>query len=196
MFWGHFLEGMGLKEGEFPTVNTFVNLQKPAQPAAPSMIEINRTQYFSLEEARELLPIVFRITKNYSSKVQALIERLEGLGSNNEAKVASLEKEVSQSIAEWQSKVQKLGAIPKGLWIADFDSGDGYFCWKFPERSLDFWHGYNDGYTKRVSVAERNRPVSLQERLRKKILDFSPAPSNDKHPSVTSPLLNFQPLND
>ena len=138
------------------------------------IVEINRRNVFSLEEAQELLPVVFRITKTYCQKVEALIERLEGLGSANEALVSSLESQVNTLIQEWQCKVQKLGAMPKGLWIADFDGGDGYYCWKYPERSIDYWHRYEDGYSKRVLVTERRKPVSLQDRLRKKILSITP----------------------
>lgn len=142
------------------------------------IIEINRRQVFSLEEAQELLPVVFRITKTYSQKVESLIERIDKMSGYNEELVNSLEAQVNQLIQEWQTKVQKLGALPKGLWIADFDAGDGYYCWKYPERGIEFWHRYNDGYSKRVSVIERRKPVSIQERLqdrlRKKILSISP----------------------
>jgi len=156
-----------------------------------SVIEINRRDVFTLEEARELLPVVFRITKVYSSKVQALIERLESLGGNNEALVSSLEEQVGQLIQEWQSKVQKLGALPKGLWIADFDSGDGYFCWKYPERSIEFWHRHSDGYSKRIHVSERSKPVSLQDRLRQRIFSIS---TSSVRPSGPSPIARLVPL--
>jgi hypothetical protein len=146
------------------------------------IIEINRRHVFTLEEAQELLPVVFRITKTYSQKVEALIERLESLGGHNEELVTSLESQVNQLIQDWQNKIQKLGALPKGLWIADFDAGDGYFCWKFPERSIEFWHRYNDGYSKRERVSDRRKPVSIQERLqdrlRKKIFSIAPLPIN------------------
>lgn len=133
------------------------------------IIEINRSNVFTLAEAQELLPIVFRITKIYSKKVGLLIERLESLGSQNDELVASLESQVSQLIQDWQNKVQKLGALPKGLWIADFDGGDGYYCWKYPERGIDYWHKYNDGYSKRIRLVEHRQPVSLQDRIRKKL---------------------------
>lgn len=119
------------------------------------LIGINRRNVFSLDEARALLPVVFRITRIYSQKVQGLIERLEALSGHNENLVTSLEEQVNGLIQDWQNKVQKLGALPKGLWIADFDAGDGYFCWKFPERTIEYWHDYSDGYTKRVSVDDR-----------------------------------------
>ncbi len=104
-----------------------------------------------------MLPIVFRITRAYSRKVEGLIERLEAVNGQNESLVEALESQISELIQDWQNKVQKLGALPKGLWLADFDAGDGYFCWKFPERTIEFWHDYNDGYTKRTPVGERGR---------------------------------------
>jgi len=119
------------------------------------IIGINRRRVFSLQEAQELLPVIFRLSKIYSEKVDALVSRLESLSGRDEASVARLETQVNDLVLEWQSKVQKLGALPKGLWIADFDAGDGYYCWKFPERSIEFWHSYSDGYTKRVSVHGR-----------------------------------------
>ena len=132
------------------------------------VIEINRKSVFSLEEAQALLSVVFRITKTYSERVEALIERLDTLPPGNDALTASLETQVNSLIQEWQNKVQKLGALPKGLWIADFDSGDGYYCWKYPERSIEFWHKYTDGYSKRVRVTDRFQPISLHDRLRQK----------------------------
>lgn len=133
------------------------------------IIEINRRSVFTHDEAQELLPIIFRITKAYSQKAEVLLARLDAIGSQ-EILTTSLESQVNQLIQEWQNKVQKLGALPKGLWIADFDSGDGYFCWKFPERSIQFWHKYSDGFSKRVQVTER-RPTSLQDRIKKKLFE-------------------------
>lgn len=123
-----------------------------------SIIEISRCQTFSLEEARKVLPIIFKITRNHSQQVEALIGRIDSLSGGNESLIAALEADVNQLIHDWQVKVQKLGAFPKGLWLADFDTGDGYFCWKYPERDIEFWHHYTDGFSKRVPIAKR--PVS------------------------------------
>jgi hypothetical protein len=134
------------------------------------IIEINRQSVFSLEEAQELLGVIFRITKTYSEKVEGLIGRLDTLPPGSDALASSLETQVNGLISEWQTKVQKLGALPKGLWIADFDSGDGYYCWKYPERKIEFWHKYTDGFSKRVRVAEITSPIQLHDRLRQKVL--------------------------
>lgn len=120
-----------------------------------SIIEINRCRTFTLEEARTVLPIIFKITQSHNQKVEALIDRIEALGGSNESLVAALESDVNQLIHDWQTKVQKLGAFPKGLWLVDFDTGDGYFCWKYPERDIEFWHRYTDGFSKRVHISKR-----------------------------------------
>jgi hypothetical protein len=138
------------------------------------IIEINRRQVFTLEEAQEVLSVIFRITKTYSQRVDTLIERLDALAGANEGATSSIELQVNDLIQEWQNKVQKLGALPKGLWIADFDSGDGYFCWKYPERGIEYWHRYSDGFSKRIRVSEWKKPISIQSRLRNKILSFTP----------------------
>ena len=133
------------------------------------IIEINRRSVFSLEEAQEVLPIVLRITKAYSEKVEGLIARLDSLTDQNGDLATPIESQVNALVQEWQNKVQKLGALPKGLWIADFDSGDGYFCWRFPERCIEYWHKYSDGFSKRLRVGDRMTPLSITDRIRNKI---------------------------
>jgi hypothetical protein len=117
-----------------------------------NVVEFNKKKVFTLEEIQNLLPIIHKITKKYSDKVQILIRRLESLQGHNEDVVIALESKVNSYILEWQSKVEKLGGATKGLWIADFDSGDGYYCWKFPEEKILFWHGYSEGYCGRIRI--------------------------------------------
>jgi hypothetical protein len=157
--------------------------------AGDQIIEINRRGVFSLQEAQELLPVVFRITKTYSQKVEALIARLDGLsGASYDSRASddlanALESQVNTLILEWQNKMQKLGAMPKGLWIADFDSGDGYFCWKYPESGIQYWHKYSDGFTKRIHVSERVHLVTQPKPIRKKVL--SPVPMTLQPSEIT-----------
>ncbi len=116
-------------------------------------VGINRRSVFNLSEARAVLPVVSRLTKQYSERVQNLIKEIESLKAES-PRADVLESEAGRLIQEWQSKIQKLGGLPKGMWIVDFDSGDGYFCWKFPEKSIQYWHHYRDGFTKRVVLPE------------------------------------------
>ena len=111
------------------------------------IIGINRRSVFSLAEARTLFPLVSRMTKTAAEKVQALIAKIEAKTRSSDAERAEievLEAQASQLIQDWQTKVQKLGGLPKGIWVVDFDSGDGYFCWKYPEVTIDHWHAYRD----------------------------------------------------
>ena len=123
------------------------------------IFEINRRSIFSLTEAQELLPVVLRITSQYSEQVAALMARLEALSGRREDLVSALEQQINSLITEWQNKILKLGGQPKGLWLADFDAGEGYFCWKFPERWVGFWRSYQDGFSKRCPVADRKSKV-------------------------------------
>ena len=116
------------------------------------LVEIKGRSVFSLQEARSLLPIIRRITGDYSARVDALIERLDAVAGHNDTLAMEIERKINTLILEWQGKVERLGGLPKGLWIADFDSGNGYYCWKYPERSIDFWHKYTDGFTRRIHV--------------------------------------------
>src|SRR5438045_3726832 len=40
----------------------------------------------------------------------------------------------------------------KGLWLVDFDSGAGYYCWHYPEPALEYFHGYDEGFPGRVKL--------------------------------------------
>lgn len=125
------------------------------------LITINRSGGFSLEEAREILPVVRRITQEYSVKVEALIARLEAMDPNCTDAVNELEDQVNEWIKSWHVKIKKLGAKPKGLWLVDFDAGDGYFCWKFPEKELNHWHAYDDGFTGRKPIGEAQEAAAV-----------------------------------
>lgn len=117
--------------------------------------------FFKLEEAQQLLPIVLKLTKKYSEEVTALMDRIHLIEGKSPQLEDKIEVQINDLILEWQNKMTKLGGLPKGLWLLDFDSGDGYFCWKYPERNIQFWHHYQDGFSKRISVekhAERNGP--------------------------------------
>lgn len=117
-----------------------------------NVIEINRTRTFSLQDARRLLPLVFRMTEDSSREVKTLLNRVEAFADKTHPSVASVESRINFVIERWQQKMEKLGVEPKGLWMADFDNGEGYFCWKYPETEINYWHGYQDGYSGRILV--------------------------------------------
>lgn len=44
------------------------------------------------------------------------------------------------------------GAEVKGLWLVDFDNGEGYWCWKFGEDDIYYEHSYEAGFPGRKLI--------------------------------------------
>lgn len=119
------------------------------------MIAIHDTstcKVFTIEEANQLLPLITKITEEYSKKVKQLTNRVNQ--QNQLTKEA--EESINLLIGQWQNKLEKLGVKPKGLWLADFDSGFGCYCWKYPEVKIQFYHEYNQSFSgrKRLDTQE------------------------------------------
>lgn len=120
------------------------------------MIEIiNRHQgrHFSLDQVQDLLPLVYRLTEDSAREVKYLVACLEALPDKKSDRAHQIQNQINELIERWQNKLERLGAKPKGLWLADFDYGAGYFCWKFPEVKILYKHGYQDGFTGRILIS-------------------------------------------
>ncbi|MGZ3774923.1 MAG: DUF2203 domain-containing protein [Bdellovibrio sp.] len=116
------------------------------------MIEINRKRNFTLQEARELLPLIHRMTEEAYREVKNILNRIEAFPDKSHPIVSHNEEKINSVIDKWQIKIAKLGVEPKGLWMADFDNGEGYYCWKFPDIEINHWHGYHDGFSGRIVI--------------------------------------------
>jgi hypothetical protein len=93
---------------------------------------------FSYEDAVALLPEVQRVTS----------EAVELVEQTNSEEPADYERIVT----DWAKAVMSLGIDVKGLWLVDFDSGAGYYCWQHPEPALEYFHGYEEGFGGRVKL--------------------------------------------
>ncbi|HVP30542.1 MAG TPA: DUF2203 family protein [Myxococcota bacterium] len=60
--------------------------------------------------------------------------------------------EVDRIVSRWAREMEALGLEVKGLWLVDFDNGNGYFCWKWPEPELAYFHGYDEGFAGRSRI--------------------------------------------
>jgi hypothetical protein len=98
---------------------------------------------FSYGEARALLPRVRALTDAAYQKVQAI----EAASSPQSA-----QSEVDRAVSEWARAVMDLGLEVKGLWLVDFDNGTGYYCWRYPEDDLLFFHSYEEGFRGRMRI--------------------------------------------
>lgn len=106
---------------------------------------------FTLSEARELLPLVKKITKLAATQVDALADRLERINPDD-AEFESIRAEIDAHVKDWAESLQNLGCEVKGLWLVDFDNGQGFYCWSYPEEELDHYHDYEEGYAKRIRI--------------------------------------------
>lgn len=119
------------------------------------MFEIVRqtqVKVFNLKQVEEMLPLVYRVTEEYSKKVKYLMGCIDAIANKSSSRTLELQDEINDLIQKWQNKIERLGGKPKGLWLIDFDNGEGYYCWKFPETAIRYCHGYQDGFTGRKLI--------------------------------------------
>ena len=93
---------------------------------------------FSYEEAVALLPEVRRVTAEAA-------QTIDEMNATDPA-------EYERVVAEWAAAILRLGVEVKGLWLVDFDSGAGYYCWRHPEPALEYFHEYDEGFGGRVKL--------------------------------------------
>ncbi len=101
---------------------------------------------FTYEEACGLLPNIREITAAAVAEVEALTQRQ----APNEPE--ELDAEYEAIVGRWAEAIMGMGVEVKGLWLIDFDCGSGYYCWKYPEPALQFFHGYEEGFAGRVQL--------------------------------------------
>lgn len=112
---------------------------------------------FTLASAQDLLQrLIYRLTEESSREVKYWVSCLDALPDKKSARSLEIQTSINDIIGRWQNKIERLGARPKGLWLVDFDKGDGYYCWKFPETEICYFHGYQDGFTGRKIILEED----------------------------------------
>src|SRR3954470_18688762 len=106
---------------------------------------------FSLAQAHALLPQVKHLTADAVRRAETLAGQLQGLAEDHPEHI-SLSASLRDVVADWAEEVRALGLEAKGLWLVDFDNGEGYYCWSYPESSITHYHGYDDGFAGRISI--------------------------------------------
>lgn len=115
---------------------------------SPTLFQIvasDDTRVFTLAEAEELFPLVRTITEAAWRELEPVRHRLESMIPAN-PRIREVEREYEAIVKRWMAKMNRLGLVVKGLWLVDFDTGDGYLCWKFPELRIGYFHGYQEGF--------------------------------------------------
>ncbi|HEY2739581.1 MAG TPA: DUF2203 family protein [Thermoanaerobaculia bacterium] len=106
---------------------------------------------FSYDEAISTFPAVREITVAAVRQLEALVN---SVASRDEMESRRDELEVAREkiVRSWAQEVISVGCEVKGLWLVDWDSGAGYYCWRFPEQAISFFHTYEEGFADRLPI--------------------------------------------
>ena len=110
-----------------------------------------RKRTFTYEQALELLPEVQRITEDAVREIERLLDT-ESPPEEEIEVPRDLVPDYQKIVSAWAETVLGLGIEVKGLWLIDFDSGAGYYCWRYPEPTLEYFHGYEEGFGGRIKL--------------------------------------------
>jgi hypothetical protein len=106
---------------------------------------------FSLDEARQLLPRVKHVTADAVRRTESLAAQLHGLGEEDPDH-ETLSAALRDVVDGWAAEVQLLGPRARGVWLVDFDNGQGYYCWAYPEAGITHYHAYGDAFDVRLGI--------------------------------------------
>lgn len=112
--------------------------------AMGNVMYLGQRRRFTLKEAQELLPIVKRVTHEAVKEIKKITRAPE--------EVAHPQETMQEVINRWADKITTLGCVPNGVWLVDFDNGEGFFCWQYGEDELGYFHTYDDGFAGRTPL--------------------------------------------
>ena len=106
---------------------------------------------WTLEGARALVGEVRERTGKAAESVEKLVADRDAVNADTPER-AELDHLLRKRVSEWVRAMEALGLDVKGLWLVDFDNGSGYYCWKWPEERLEWFHTYEEGFEGRVRI--------------------------------------------
>jgi hypothetical protein len=112
------------------------------------LYQIHTKKEFTLDEAKDLLRIVYPMTDKVQGQVNKLLS-LRDLQDNPQ-----IDTEINKLVDDWQRKLKALGLESKGLWIADIPAPNNkVWCWKYPEKTISYQHEVAGSFRDRILIA-------------------------------------------
>ena len=108
---------------------------------------------FHLDEAREVLPIVKKITGLSHQRLTPIQARLNKMLANDPRR-RLYEHDYEQIVSQWKNKIERLGAQTIGLWLVEFELGDGCLSWRYPELSLAYFRQHGKSFAERIKLED------------------------------------------
>ncbi|MFT5571894.1 MAG: hypothetical protein ACI9FR_000815 [Cryomorphaceae bacterium] len=108
---------------------------------------------FNLSEAQKQFPFVQSITQKHQQELSPLQQRLSKMLSNDPRRNA-LERDYESVVHRWRTKIEQLGASVSGLWIVEFNLGEGCLSWRHPELSLNYFRSHHASFAERVVLQD------------------------------------------
>ncbi len=106
---------------------------------------------FTFEEALKLFPQVKALTERAVAATAVVEAQLLAL-TDSSTRRSEFETEYADLVRRWAHELLHLGCEVKGLWLVDFDNGEGYYCWRYPEDELEYFHDYTSGFSGRTKI--------------------------------------------
>jgi hypothetical protein len=113
--------------------------------------ETGNRRRFTLDQARQLLPSVQEMTAEAVKQAEAVADAIDEVDEDDPERTI-LGAELKLIVDDWTERIREMGLETKGLWLVDFDNGDGFYCWQHPEPSLSHYHGYEEGFAGRMKI--------------------------------------------
>jgi len=106
---------------------------------------------WTLAAAREILSDVRARTERAVQGTDLLVKQRERAAAGSQER-ARVEQRIQACVSRWAREMEALGLEVKGVWLVDFDNGSGYYCWRWPETRLEYFHGYDEGFDGRIRI--------------------------------------------
>lgn len=109
---------------------------------------------FTLEEAEKAVLQAYSLTAPVAELTESLAREIhEADISQDSERIKELELRIQTVVESWTECIHELDGEVKGIWLVDFNSGDGYWCWRWPEPKLNFWHTHEGGFRSREELS-------------------------------------------